>query len=132
MSGCHQVDVEVGAGGGVALVGNPNVGKSVLFQRLTGRYATVSNYAGTTVQVTRGAAHFLPDTPVIDTPGIVAYPARLRVTSGARDPGRAARRTLKPRIPATRPARTSTHPPPSCSILDARTGTGSISARARR
>jgi len=76
MSGCHQADVELGAGGGVALVGNPNVGKSVLFQRLTGRYATVSNYAGTTVQVTRGAAHFLPDTPVIDTPGIVAFPPR--------------------------------------------------------
>ena len=27
----------------IALVGNPNVGKSVVFGRLTGRYATVSN-----------------------------------------------------------------------------------------
>ncbi len=33
----------------IALVGNPNVGKSVVFGRLTGRYATVSNYPGTTV-----------------------------------------------------------------------------------
>ena len=40
----------------IALVGNPNVGKSVLFQWLTGRYATVSNYPGTTVTVTKGRA----------------------------------------------------------------------------
>ncbi len=30
----------------ILLVGNPNVGKSVIFGRLTGRYATVSNYPG--------------------------------------------------------------------------------------
>jgi ferrous iron transport protein B len=30
-------------GGIIALFGHPNVGKSVLFQRLTGRYVTVSN-----------------------------------------------------------------------------------------
>ena len=77
VSACHSVPgLEGSAGGGVALVGQPNVGKSVLFQRLTGRYVTVSNYAGTTVQVARGAAQFLPDTPVIDTPGIVAFPPR--------------------------------------------------------
>jgi Fe2+ transport system protein B len=40
----------------IALVGNPNVGKSVVFGRLTGRYATVSNYPGTTVTVTTGRA----------------------------------------------------------------------------
>ncbi|HNA61093.1 MAG TPA: FeoB small GTPase domain-containing protein, partial [Elusimicrobiota bacterium] len=38
----------------LVLVGNPNVGKSVLFHRLTGRYATVSNYPGTTVEVSTG------------------------------------------------------------------------------
>src|SRR4051812_2949603 len=32
----------------IALVGNPNVGKSVVFGRLTGQYVTVSNYPGTT------------------------------------------------------------------------------------
>ena len=37
------------------LVGNPNVGKSLLFTRLTNRYVTVSNYPGTTVEVTRGS-----------------------------------------------------------------------------
>jgi len=38
----------------VAIVGNPNVGKSVMFNNLTGTYVTVSNYPGTTVEVSRG------------------------------------------------------------------------------
>jgi ferrous iron transport protein B len=55
----------------VALVGNPNVGKSVLFNALTGAYVTVSNYPGTSVEVSRGNAvikgeHF----EIIDTPGM--------------------------------------------------------------
>ena len=37
--------------GDILLVGHPNVGKSALFQRLTGLYVTVSNYPGTTVDV---------------------------------------------------------------------------------
>ncbi|WP_373048186.1 ferrous iron transport protein B [Vulgatibacter sp.] len=52
------------------LVGNPNVGKSVVFGALTGRYAQVSNYPGTTVELTRGKAHFGgAEYQVIDTPG---------------------------------------------------------------
>jgi ferrous iron transport protein B len=55
----------------VALVGNPNVGKSVIFGRLTGRYATVSNYPGTTVAITRGRALVGAEVcDVIDTPGV--------------------------------------------------------------
>lgn len=54
----------------VLLVGNPNVGKSVVFGALTRRYVTVSNYPGTTVEVTRGPAPHLPGRPqLIDTPG---------------------------------------------------------------
>jgi ferrous iron transport protein B len=54
----------------VILVGNPNVGKSVLFGALTGRYVTVSNYPGTTVEVTRGSATIGGDPwHVLDTPG---------------------------------------------------------------
>ncbi len=62
--------------GSIALFGHPNVGKSVLFQRLTGRYVMVSNYPGTTVELSRGAARFMADTDVVDTPGIVALPPR--------------------------------------------------------
>ncbi len=56
------------------LVGNPNVGKSVLFGKLTGAYVTVSNYPGTTVEVSRGrvvlaATAGAPEWEVVDTPG---------------------------------------------------------------
>ncbi|MCX5778859.1 MAG: ferrous iron transporter B [Elusimicrobia bacterium] len=54
----------------IALVGNPNVGKSVVFSRLTGTYAVVSNYPGTTVDISRGTAVFGGRKfQVIDTPG---------------------------------------------------------------
>jgi ferrous iron transport protein B len=62
----------------VALVGHPNVGKSALFGRLTGRYATVSNYPGTTVSVTRGRSMVGGEVcDVIDTPGINALEGTL-------------------------------------------------------
>ncbi len=52
------------------LVGQPNVGKSVVFGALTGTYVTVSNYPGTTVEVTRGRARFGDQVwEVVDTPG---------------------------------------------------------------
>lgn len=55
----------------IALVGNPNVGKSVLFYHLTGNYVTVSNYPGTTVEVAHGLANVYGKTiQVYDTPGI--------------------------------------------------------------
>jgi ferrous iron transport protein B len=57
--------------GTTVLVGNPNVGKSVLFKNLTNRYVTVSNYPGTTVEIVRARANFNGrDIEVIDTPGI--------------------------------------------------------------
>ncbi len=55
----------------VLLIGNPNVGKSALFGLLTGKYVTVSNYPGTTVEVTYGNAVLnRTRTLVIDTPGV--------------------------------------------------------------
>lgn len=65
-------------GSRIALVGNPNVGKSMLFHRLTGKYVTVSNYPGTTVEISHGTlrARNISDVVVIDTPGIVAFPPR--------------------------------------------------------
>jgi len=55
----------------IILVGNPNVGKSVVFNTMTGSYTTVSNYPGTSVEVSRGQCeidgeHF----QVLDTPGM--------------------------------------------------------------
>jgi len=55
----------------LALVGNPNTGKSVMFNNLTGSYATVSNYPGTTVEVTRGRGEIEGILfEVVDTPGM--------------------------------------------------------------
>lgn len=55
----------------IALVGNPNVGKSVLFNVLTGSYVTVSNYPGTTVEVSTGKARIDGvSMAVTDTPGM--------------------------------------------------------------
>lgn len=55
----------------LVLVGTPNVGKSVIFNLLTGAYVTVSNYPGTTVEVTRGTSKINQQTyEVIDTPGM--------------------------------------------------------------
>ncbi len=55
----------------VILIGNPNVGKSVIFNYLTGKYVTVSNYPGTTVEVSTGtmSAHG-KKVQVLDTPGV--------------------------------------------------------------
>lgn len=55
----------------VAIVGSPNVGKSVLFNALTGAYVTVSNYPGTTVEVSRGKGRLARQSVgVVDTPGM--------------------------------------------------------------
>ncbi|HEX6066137.1 MAG TPA: ferrous iron transport protein B, partial [Longimicrobiales bacterium] len=55
----------------VALVGTPNVGKSALFNRLTSSYATVSNFPGTSVEVSRGTMRTDEfECDVLDTPGI--------------------------------------------------------------
>jgi ferrous iron transport protein B len=54
----------------ILLVGNPNVGKSVLFSRLTGVRTTVSNYPGTTISYTRGFTKLGEEKlEVIDVPG---------------------------------------------------------------
>jgi len=72
LGGCH-------GGGGthveglkkLVLVGSPNVGKSVLFNNLTGSYVAVSNYPGTTVHVSRGRGKIgREEFEVIDTPGM--------------------------------------------------------------
>ncbi len=74
---CHTPETAALAAvrGRIALVGHPNVGKSVFFQHLTGQRATVSNYPGTTVEMSRGALRALPGWEILDTPGVVTLPA---------------------------------------------------------
>jgi ferrous iron transport protein B len=55
----------------IVVVGNPNVGKSVIFNRLTKRYVAISNYPGTTVHVSRGKANLEGGSyEIVDTPGM--------------------------------------------------------------
>jgi ferrous iron transport protein B len=55
----------------IVLVGNPNVGKSVIFRLLTGSYVLVSNFPGTTVEISRGKLEVGSTSyEVVDTPGV--------------------------------------------------------------
>jgi len=55
----------------ILLMGNPNVGKSVIFSRLTGAHVISSNYPGTTVGFTKGRIKINgQQAEVIDVPGI--------------------------------------------------------------
>lgn len=54
------------------LIGNPNVGKSVLFNRLTGMDVISSNYPGTTIDYTKGYFNIQGErAELIDVPGIL-------------------------------------------------------------
>ena len=71
--GCHGAGVhrEGSALRKVSIVGSPNVGKSMVFNSLTGAYVTVSNYPGTTVDVSKGKAKIGGgEIEVVDTPGM--------------------------------------------------------------
>ncbi len=73
---CHTtIPVQCGnRNGSIALVGHPNVGKSVIFQKLTGQRVIVANYPGTTVELTRANFKNLPEVTLVDTPGVIAFP----------------------------------------------------------
>lgn len=61
----------------VLMMGNPNVGKSALFNRLTGGDAVVSNYPGTTVDYTVGVLiENGQKYEIIDAPGTYSLEAR--------------------------------------------------------
>ncbi|MEN3006115.1 MAG: ferrous iron transport protein B [Candidatus Methanosuratincola petrocarbonis] len=66
----EQKDIEI------ALVGNPNVGKSMLFNQLTGLNQSVGNYPGKTVEIARGTLVFKGfRIEVVDLPGIYSLSA---------------------------------------------------------
>jgi len=54
----------------ILLIGHPNVGKSVIFNRLTGANVIASNYPGTTVDYSKGyMRQFGQDIELVDVPG---------------------------------------------------------------
>ncbi|MFZ5754773.1 MAG: FeoB small GTPase domain-containing protein, partial [Bacillota bacterium] len=70
MAHCHELGLKIDIpenGRKIVLAGNPNVGKSVFFNALTGLYVDVSNYPGTTLEISHG--RYGKDA-VIDTPGV--------------------------------------------------------------
>lgn len=66
----------------VLLMGNPNVGKSVIFSKLTGMNVIASNYTGTTVSFTKGEININGrKATLIDVPGVYS----LKSTSKAEE-----------------------------------------------
>lgn len=60
----------------ILLIGNPNVGKSVIFSALTGIHVMSSNFAGTTVSYTKGALELGgKEYQLIDVPGTYSLTA---------------------------------------------------------
>ncbi|AKB84155.1 Ferrous iron transport protein B [Methanococcoides methylutens MM1] len=60
----------------IAFVGNPSVGKSAFFSRLTGIGVVVANYPGTTVELTHGSINVdSKKIDVVDLPGIYSLGA---------------------------------------------------------
>jgi len=61
----------------VAVIGNPNVGKSLIFNNLTGGRAHVGNWPGKTVEKKEGkCVHEGEEMKIIDLPGIYSLTAR--------------------------------------------------------
>lgn len=67
---CHELGINIDIppeAQKIVLAGNPNVGKSVFFNALTGLYVDVSNYPGTTLEIAYGK---YGNDVIIDTPGV--------------------------------------------------------------
>jgi len=80
VSSCHnqvsseKKDAEEKADLIIALAGNANVGKSAIFNCLTGSHQHVGNWPGKTVEKAEGSLHFKGyDIDVIDLPGIYSF-----------------------------------------------------------
>ena len=62
----------------IALVGNPNVGKSAVFNALTGLNQSTGNYPGVTIDRKRGRVHTGEGNPpltLVDLPGVYSLAA---------------------------------------------------------
>jgi ferrous iron transporter FeoB len=70
----------------VALVGQPNSGKSTLFNAVAGYRSLTSNFAGTTVEYTRGEARVAGEVlDLIDLPGLYSLTPTTAVEEVSRD-----------------------------------------------
>src|SRR5947209_9495922 len=72
----------------VALAGNPNAGKTSIFNALTGLRQKVANYPGVTVERKEGVWTLAPDAPparLIDLPGLYSLDAASLDEQIARD-----------------------------------------------
>lgn len=70
----------------ILLIGNPNVGKSVVFARLTGVQVITSNYAGTTVEYRKGFMRINEEKfEVIDLPGTYSLEPTSKAEEVTRD-----------------------------------------------
>ncbi|HBE73367.1 MAG TPA: ferrous iron transporter B [candidate division Zixibacteria bacterium] len=70
----------------VLLFGNPNVGKSVVFSRLTGLGVITANYGGTTVEYTKGTVQAGERrAELVDVPGTYSLEATCKAEEVARD-----------------------------------------------
>jgi ferrous iron transport protein B len=79
----------------IALAGNPNVGKSIIFSKLTGVGVISANYPGTTIEFAEGKAQFMNMTiSVLDLPGTYSL-------AGNTEEERVATRLLYERRPDT-------------------------------
>jgi len=70
----------------IILMGNPNVGKSVVFSRLTGIEVISSNYPGTTVEYTKGKTTIMGErAEVIDPPGVYSLEPSCRAEEATKE-----------------------------------------------
>jgi ferrous iron transport protein B len=60
----------------IAMAGNPNAGKTTLFNALTGSHQSVGNWPGVTVEKKEGIAHYKGQKiRVVDLPGVYSLTA---------------------------------------------------------
>lgn len=69
----------------VALVGNPNSGKTTLFNFLTGMHQKIGNFPGVTVDIKSGICRFDETIEIVDLPGIYSLEAETGEERVARD-----------------------------------------------
>jgi ferrous iron transport protein B len=70
----------------VLLIGNPNVGKSAIFSRLTGVHVIAANYPGTTVEFSKGSFRLEGERiEVLDVPGTYSLKPNSRAEEVATD-----------------------------------------------